>query len=705
MKNEKDFSYLFLSAFVVAVISLLPQQFAGEDPRGTNKSPLRISSNKNSPAYLAFVSLDLDLADEKLARTYPSTSTHLASGPQNPPAKKVEQPKPILQARQQAPILQGLRVSQIKAQQAPVDWVKDLKTKLPDSQSKRLAQVESWVRDQDWSATSRAEIWKSKVRTPPPTDESQRVLKTDTGSNIFVAGAPGSYGSPMSAGKPGLPSLPAAVDQIRGQADVSARAVTIAGQLQMQSGLAFLGPQTSLVVSRKVAGKSIETGTVWVSDGRFEIFVKEAKGYLVAELRDRQGVTLGKGMFDLFQLPKPEKTSTKVDGILVNIEPVTSGTHVATLSAHSFGGYEIPVVEARVRSTTHDVDFKRAEHLHVTEDFTSDSTAVIEAESSQGPTTLDVAQLSGEERMFLLDHNYLDALVSFVEPLRRDLVKDRGFIIGRVSDRGESVAGARVQIAGDYRVEVIYFNDAFFPDRTLNATSKNGLYAAFLLEPSIYAIRAEIKGMHLPAKVVPVEANKVSQALIERNDTRSLALEIRPFPEHAVSDEILAVSIFGDESEQRLGFGTHMVQYQEGRGVFFVEGFRESEQEPMLRLALPHGTSAASLPVLSVAWLNEIVAQKNINLLPDQTVAFGWGADEDYQVTVDKGDTAAEVVYLNQKGEVTYHKHGAANGAFVIYNLSPGIHTISLMAVNGSKVHSRVVVSEAGVVSLVVAGN
>jgi hypothetical protein len=300
----------------------------------------------------------------------------------------------------------------------------------------------------------------------------------------------------------------------------------------------------------------------------------------------------------------------------------------------------------------------------------------------------------------MFDDGYMEALVGILAPTEMDLIRQKGFIVGRVTDHGRPVAGAHIDLAGDFAVEPIYFNEMFLPDRGQKSTSSNGLFAAILLEPSLYSVRAVTNGVYLPAQVLPVEAGKVTQALLDRKEIKSLAVNLVPFPENSSPTETVSLSILGTEEEKEFRLGSQVMQYQEGRGLFVLESL-SGPYDPMVRMVLPHGISSVKVPVINRHWLEGVATKKRINLLPEAGRILGFGPSEEFEAVVDKGGGPEEIVYLDPDGKPLYEGQGLPSGSFLIFNLKPGIHTISVLTRNGSKIFSRVVLSEYGVVNVV----
>ncbi|RYZ68849.1 MAG: hypothetical protein EOP05_15740, partial [Proteobacteria bacterium] len=103
------------------------------------------------------------------------------------------------------------------------------------------------------------------------------------------------------------------------------RQVVISGNLEFTGGIAVTSANDRVVIYREEEGEKLEPGAVWLRDARYEIFVDRPVGRLVAELRAISGEVLGRGYYELEQLPKLEATKYRSSGITVKLGPVPHG--------------------------------------------------------------------------------------------------------------------------------------------------------------------------------------------------------------------------------------------------------------------------------------------------------------------------------------------------------------------------------------------
>ena len=126
---------------------------------------------------------------------------------------------------------------------------------------------------------------------------------------------------PINAASTQAPTQDPSATQPSGQSPY--RQVMIAGSLEFTGGLAVANTLDRIVVFHEKDGETIESGAVWLREGRYEIFVDQAEGSLVGELRTPYGDILGRAEFDLSQFaPAPNQKTTAIP---LRLHPVIQG--------------------------------------------------------------------------------------------------------------------------------------------------------------------------------------------------------------------------------------------------------------------------------------------------------------------------------------------------------------------------------------------
>lgn len=100
--------------------------------------------------------------------------------------------------------------------------------------------------------------------------------------------------------------------------------LVIRGHIELTNGLAITNSRDKVVVSRVWNGRIQEAGSVWLRDGRFEIYVDQLVGSLNAELRSPGGALLGRGSVDLQSLSIAGR-ARRIDDLPLKLTPVQTG--------------------------------------------------------------------------------------------------------------------------------------------------------------------------------------------------------------------------------------------------------------------------------------------------------------------------------------------------------------------------------------------
>src|SRR5690606_27198529 len=108
------------------------------------------------------------------------------------------------------------------------------------------------------------------------------------------------------------------------------------------------------------------------------------------------------------------------------------------------------------------------------------------------------------------------------------LLDQRAVIFGRVVRNALPVQGAIVEIlTANESTKPIYFNDAMKPDPSLEATSKNGLYAILPVTPGAHAVQASIHGgLKSDPEIMPIEAKTVARIDLEMGFEKSARVRV-----------------------------------------------------------------------------------------------------------------------------------------------------------------------------------
>ncbi len=475
--------------------------------------------------------------------------------------------------------------------------------------------------------------------------------------------------------------------------------VQVSGMVRMQGGLAYMGEKTQVKVFRKNRGQFLESASVELPSGQFSIDLAGLSGELVAELQTREGEVLGRGEVDLGLL------ATTEDSVKIALLPAEEGLRISALSAHSHGLNKKYVEGSRAFVDALALELKANEEgVFFDQLHSADSSYIARLEAPKHWTTLAVGLASQAQDVRLFPNSMMEALFSLTADVYAwdvDLLKSRAVIWGRVTEKGQSKAGAKVELAQAGLAEVIYLNQHFLPDHRLEATSENGLFVILMVESGIHSLRATVGRRSLPSVIVPAEVGKVSYLEMEAGPNRKATIQLtQPFG--AMEEDLTGtISLLGSEHVLDVEAEESIV-YSSGPGQMILEASAGREFE-VTRVTLPRQTRDIELPMIPRQWLLDVSAQKRVSYDLSSGVVVGFVHGDNFSVYLEDGLNYPnhQIVYFDQEGRVLDGMEGVSGGGFVLFNLPFGARTVTVLPKNQSSIFTQVVVPEARVVNVI----
>ncbi len=473
------------------------------------------------------------------------------------------------------------------------------------------------------------------------------------------------------------------------------RPLWLNGQIEMTGGLAFTGPDTHIEVKRTLNGETLERGRIWITEGKFEIHVKKASGYLVAELQTRDGRVLGRGEMNLVHLTEIPRKENRVNDIRLALRPTTMGAAFRPISGYSYGQQHMPVADARVEIQAYTQgQGVNEEGLVVEPSLNRTSSFVARASAKKHWSSLVVGQADHPQDVRLFSNSLVEALID----LELSHVSDRkealasSVVWGQLTRNGLPVQGGSVEMAGDYRP--IYFNNMFLPDKTLKRTSANGLFAFIRVKPGVQALRVKANGRLYPAQIFPTEGKHVSYVELEVRE--KIVSQFKIFDVLDMNRPVSArIRLVGTDNELALN-KNQFVAYSVASDHFMVEAEAGAEFE-VSRMTLTGSPGLVNVPLLKRDWIYSLYKHQNTGLAPGHGSIVGFIDDQDFEVELTgyaRGEQV-QILYFDAEGKpLESKKTGVAGGGFIIFNAPLGLQTLYIHPTQSRETYSQVVVAE-----------
>ena len=702
-------------ALGMALIIVVPSRLTRVDARGISKQVLLIQSDKSSPAYAALEDVRFpELVDETSVLTqemnqHVSQVAHLSSGQTFSPLQSDIFAEPVVKLSKLVIRAESLEGSQELASfSSPKIEVVSTQPPLmtlnfgPDLRSANGSLLPLEERKKRLLSFYTSE----SVDTPQPTfgQRAQPLVEQALKDLASTSGIAGASPAPL------LPSAPATSPKVlrltreQGaplqpapeQTEIY-RPLVLSGQLQMTEGLAFVG---RLRVFRTFNGEKFEDGRINIQEGSFEIWVKEARGYIEAELLDDRDQALGRTELDLTQLPMPKSNQGKISGLSLKLRPVSNVPTISVVSSYSFASHKVEIPGAEVRVDDFEALAQNEDGDFVEPEFHPQSIFVARAEARNYWGSLAVGLGSSPLEIQLFPNKMVNAMLS--QALNEGSSPARQAVIwGKIVDwRGHPLSGATVELAGDSKAKLVYFNNHFLPDTSFRQTSSTGWFAFVNVTPGIHSIRAIHNHRYIPAQTLPAEVGYVSYAQLQFGEVKTAQIHIHDAFD-AGSNLGSIVHVLGADADLEIN-GHGAIKYLSGHGSMTLE-VDSGEDFELERFQLPRNVHGMNFPMIRRSWYAEVAGRKRINVDPSRGSLAGFVREADFEIELRREGQAidGQVVYFNKNGQPIDGTYGSAGGGFLVYNVASGPVDLVVRLAGENRVVFQTHYVESDVVSVV----
>ncbi|MES2963747.1 MAG: hypothetical protein V4760_07630 [Bdellovibrionota bacterium] len=487
-------------------------------------------------------------------------------------------------------------------------------------------------------------------------------------------------------------------------ANVNVRQVVISGQLEFSGGVALTSSNDRVVVYREEDNEVLEPGAVWIREGRYEIFVEQPVGQLVAELRAANGEIMARGTYDLDALPALKAQQYRVEAIAIKMGPVPHGI-IGRVVAPKIGKADAqPLMNTQVQLEQLPLSsLTRKDGTFEEKSVMEGSSIIVRAERPGHWGTLAFADAGTPTEISLFSDSTMKSMLQATDPRDYGSPSTSAVVWGRIVRSGKPVSGATVDLmTTSEEIRPIYFNSMNLPDPTLTATSENGLYAFFPVTAGAHAVRAaDSRGATEPI-LFPADVQTVSQVDLELSIDRKA--KVRVFDafktDWPLSAEVASAGRTSGTMVDRSGETT--IRFASGRGQLILDADAGRTYE-RVRLMVPRDRRTVDFPMVQSLWLDRLRGNLRIDRAPETGTVVGFiQGSPAYKVSLDEESIArgTRIVYFDGRGQISRNEFGENGGGFIVFNLPEGFRTLFVQPTGTSKVFAASLLVDAKVTNV-----
>ncbi len=461
----------------------------------------------------------------------------------------------------------------------------------------------------------------------------------------------------------------------------------VVGLLEIKDGLVITNDH-HIEIRRYEEGAFQEKGSFDLVQGTYQLEVAKPRGYILARLLNENGKILGEGIgrvsdvkwnkFHSHSGPKIYITK-KVDikGRTVSAYNIEKSEALSTAGkAGVFKGYVSQALDKTGRVAL--------------DNIVAGSSTNLVSQVKGHLTTQQIIIAGAEFENIVYPQKMIESLKTMVSEQRQQNLNDPNLsvIMGQVLFDKKAMSGVRVQLENYNELEPIYFNAWMLPDPKLKTTSENG-YFAFIGAPDelhhLVAFRGENYFGHINTKV---NAGILSFAKIE-STVKTEEVEVKVYDAFSGKAQNAELTLQSVSEKVQVDMGTQSVFLPAIERWSLLHAKPGHDYQPAYYTYVDK-TDYINVPLISKAWLWQIVSQLNIKVDLKGGIVLGFVHDENFSVEIPNYESMNKnVIYFDYAGRILKQPSGTMGGGFIIFNLPEDSLEILVLGAKSQKIYSR----------------
>jgi len=473
----------------------------------------------------------------------------------------------------------------------------------------------------------------------------------------------------------------------------------LSGSIMLSGGSFTRSGRFTYYIERKFEGKTFEALSLRGDKNEYEMDLIDQKGFVTAELRGPSGEILAYGEADI------KKGHSTLDLTLEPSAGLFAGQTVESeeLSDNTPSETEILVADSKTfvagvegtLSSDAEGYFGKANLFSKSSEFLSST-----FKKNYWPT-LSLTEAGKSHYPRLIKRSVVDRLEADLDPFG-EAVKIESLLLGKVTHKGLSKEGLKVEIFGQTYQRPIYFSKNGKPETSLEHTSVHGGFVFTNLPDGGYLVQVTDKNIVLSQKWFVVRTGHISRGQIDLRQKTEKFVLLESFPT-ASSDKDLSLRELGLDEEININsliaeLRGAPLSSKTDTTVSVLEIFEGSSRQ--LSLIASKSTSH-NLKRVDFNWLESFLNRQRSNRNNKLGLVVGFIQDENFEILKDATDfltPSSEIYYFDKNGAPS--SQGLEDGGFVVTNTRLGFQPLVVKLEESNRFLNKVVYTSAKSVSV-----
>lgn len=472
---------------------------------------------------------------------------------------------------------------------------------------------------------------------------------------------------------------------------------TVRGKFEVKDGVGVI--DHIVEVRRMEEGQVRELGQVDLRAGLYSIDIENPQGYLIAQIKDRNGVIIGEDRQKIINLAShgnyfegPFIRVGKPSGMGANpsFPNNPSSSNVVSNSrgqAQQKSHEEPSTIIASLFSNQHQLEKSKDQFGNISRN--SSTISLIEDQKNVYAKIISIRQTADETETPLFTKKWLSGTLDYISDHQKIEFKSKSppVLIGQVLGDGKSVKGAYVQLENHPGINVIYLDQFMIPNFKQEGTSENGYFLFVGLEEDNYSAVAFQNNKIIGQQIFIAEEKAISYQHISSSTTPRTILvrSFDAFTSLPVDADVIAPDV-EDVVDVQQGFASYRTNNALGISNYIV---RPKQNYMPINYIQDARLNHIHLPAINEAWLSTIQSTLQINDEVNTGTIIGFVPDLDYEMYIISEDYQRnQIAYFNQQGMVTAQP--TRGGGFILFNVPIGAQEIVVQEKKTERIFSQV---------------